>query len=69
MEYVNYIELLKNTEEDYKVNAQYKVIVKDLIKGVYFKHYEKNDYFLRRFINKAKRSKKIGVIAVIDLYK
>lgn len=47
---------------------QYEVELKDLQTGKTFKKYFKNEYFLRLFINKAKRSKKIQVLGVKDLY-
>lgn len=47
---------------------QYEVKVKDIKTGKVFIKYFKNEYFLRLFINKANRSKKIQVLGVKNLY-
>lgn len=48
---------------------QYEVELKDLKTGKIFTKYFKNEYFLRLFINKANRSKKIQVLGVKDLFR
>ena len=47
---------------------QYEVKILDLKTGKIFAKYFKNEYFLRLFINKVNRSKKIQVLGVKDLY-
>lgn len=47
---------------------QYKVILKDLTTGAIFEKYIKNEYFLRKFRNKCKYSKKIIILGVEDLF-
>lgn len=48
---------------------QYEVKLKDLSTGKEFTKMFKNEYFLRRFINKAKRSKKIVIMGIKDLFR
>ena len=48
---------------------QYEVKIKDLQTGKIFTKYFKNEYFLRLFINKANRSKKIQVLGVKNLFR
>jgi hypothetical protein len=48
---------------------QYEVKILDLQTSKIFYKYFKNDYFLRLFINKAKRSKKIQVLGVKNLFR
>lgn len=48
---------------------QYEVKLKDLSTGKEFTKMFKNEYFLRLFKNKVKRSKKIVILGVKDLFR